>query len=339
MSDLSIAILNYNGERHLKNYLPSVLQYSDTYTVIVIDNASTDGSVEFLENHYPEIELIRFETNHGFCGGYNLALALIKSKYVVLLNTDVEVSANWISPVLNYLKQNSNVKAAQPKILDQKLKTHFEYAGGAGGFLDTMAYPFCRGRIFETLEEDKGQYDNIARISWASGSCLFIERKTFIELGGLDEHFFAHMEEIDLCWRIWNAGYEVAAVPTSKVYHLGGGTLNKSSPYKTYLNFRNGLSLLLKNEFLHHLIWKLPLRLLLDWTAILKFSIQSGPAHGLAIVKAHFDFFRGSFHTFRRRSKIFNEQRPYLKGLLASSYFLMKKKSFKDYEKDLTEFN
>mgnify|MGYP001119998537 CR=1 FL=1 len=339
MKELSIALLNYNGKAHLEKYLPSVIQFSENHPVIVIDNGSEDDSVEFLQNHYPQIGLIRFETNHGFCGGYNLALELLKSQYVVLLNTDVEVTAGWITPVLSYMQANPTVKAAQPKILSLTQKTHFEYAGGAGGFLDTMAYPFCRGRIFETMEEDRGQYDDISKVSWASGSCLFIHRQTYLDLGGLDEHFFAHMEEIDLCWRLWNAGHEVAAVPSSTVYHLGGGTLHKSSPYKTYLNFRNGLSLMLKNERAKHLLWKLPMRLLLDWSAILKFSLQSGPKHGIAILRAHLGFFRQFRHNYKQRPKQFNRQRPYFKGLLAINYFLLKKRVFKTYLKEIEGLN
>lgn len=339
MNELSIALLNYNGKAHLEKYLPSVIQFSADFPIIVIDNGSDDDSVAFLSTHYPQIELIRFETNHGFCGGYNLALELIKSRYVVLLNTDVEVTEDWVRPVLTYLQENPTVKAAQPKILSLEQRSHFEYAGGAGGFLDTMGYPFCRGRIFETMEEDKGQYEDITKISWASGSCLFIDRQAYLELGGLDEHFFAHMEEIDLCWRMWNAGYEIAVVPASKVYHLGGGTLHKSSPKKTYLNFRNGLSLLLKNEKGRQLLWKLPLRLLLDWSAILKFSIQSGPQHGLAIVRAHLGFFRQFRSNLKRRPVKFNSKRPYFHGLLALNYFILNKHEFKAYKNKISGLN
>lgn len=339
MNELSVALLNYNGKAHLESYLPSVVKYSGPYQVIVIDNGSTDDSVAFLQENYPEIELIQFETNHGFCGGYNLALQLIKTEYVVLLNTDVEVTENWISPVFDYIKEHPEVKAAQPKIMDLKQRDHFEYAGGAGGFLDTMGYPFCRGRIFETLELDHGQYDEPTKVSWASGSCLFIHRKSYIDLGGLDEHFFAHMEEIDLCWRLWNSGYQCAAIPQSTVFHLGGGTLHKSNANKTYLNFRNGLSLLLKNEQLKHLFWKLPLRMLLDWTAILKFSIQSGPKHGWAIIRAHFDFLMTSKRTFKLRIKKYSDKRPYFRGLLAFDYFLLKKQHFKAYADQLKGSN
>ena len=339
MSELSIALLNYNGKTHLQRYLPSVVQHSSSFPIVVIDNGSTDDSVDYLKSHYPQIRLIEFDENHGFCGGYNRAMQLLDSKYVVLINTDVEVTANWIDPILDYLKTHPEVKAAQPKVLDDKMKTHFEYAGGSGGFLDAFGYPFCRGRIFETIEEDTGQYDNITKVAWASGSCLFIERETYISLGGLDERFFAHMEEIDLCWRIWNSGNQVVVVPQSKVYHLGGGTLHKSSPRKTYLNFRNGLSLLVKNEEAGKLLWKLPFRLVLDWIACFKFSIQSGPQHGLAILRAHLDFFREFKRSCQMRPKQFNRNRPRFKGLLVVSYFIFGQHTFQALKKRVSEPN
>jgi len=339
MSDLSIALLNFNGKAHLQKYLPSVVQFSGEHKIIVIDNGSTDDSVEFLKSTYPQVELIQFDENHGFCGGYNRAMQMLNSEYVVLLNTDVEVTNNWVEPVLDYLKDNPEVKAAQPKILDAKKKTHFEYAGGSGGYLDSFGYPFCRGRIFETIEEDLGQYNNPVKVGWASGSCLFIERETYNQLGGLDERFFAHMEEIDLCWRIWNAGYEVAAIPDSKVFHLGGGTLHKSSPKKTYLNFRNGLSLLLKNEIGIKLFWKLPFRLLLDWAAVFKFSIQSGPKHGIAILKAHVGFFKEFFASCRMRTNSSNKNRPRMNGLLVVNYFILGKRKFSSLNEKVNQVN
>jgi len=328
MSKVTIALLNFNGKAHLSEYLPSVVQYSEGHAIVVIDNGSTDDSVAFVQNNYPEIKTIRFEENYGFCGGYNRALKIIDSEYVVLLNTDVRVTSNWISPVINYISANPEVKAAQPKILADSDKSCFEYAGGAGGFLDSFGYPFCRGRVFETLEQDKGQYDEPLKVSWASGSCLFIHRATFNEVGGLDERFFAHMEEIDLCWRLWNLGLEVVVVPASTVYHLGGGTLHKSNPRKTYLNFRNGLSLLVKNEVKSALIWKLPIRLILDWVAIGKFSLQSGPKHGLAIIKAHISFFKEFRTSWAMRPEIYIKQKPELKGLLVFFYFILKKSTF-----------
>jgi GT2 family glycosyltransferase len=328
MTELSIALLNYNGQDHLKTYLPSVVKFSEPYPIILIDNGSEDQSVSWVLENFPTVEIICFEENYGFCGGYNKALQLIDSEYVVLLNTDVRVTENWISPVLDYLKAKPQIKAAQPKILDDKRPEYFEYAGGAGGYLDQLAYPFCRGRIFETLEKDQGQYNDNRLVSWASGSCLFVDRAYYLELGGLDERFFAHMEEIDLCWRIWNTGYQVGFCGASNVYHLGGGTLNKANARKTYLNFRNGLSILMKNEPSSSLFWKIPLRIVMDWLAIIKFSIQSGPKHGFAIIRAHLAFLTEISSNLQQRVDRTNSKRIYYKKLLAWEYFVLKRKKF-----------
>lgn len=330
MEKLSIVLLNFNGRNHLETFLPSVVEHSQPHAVYVVDNGSTDSSVSYVKETFPQVKLICFNENHGFCDGYNKALPLIQSEYVVLLNTDVEVTANWTAPLLEAVEKDKNVKAVQPKILDYKKKSHFEYAGAAGGFIDVMGYPFCRGRIFETLETDNNQYNNSVDIFWASGSCLFIHRQTYLDLGGLDSDFFAHMEEIDLCWRIWNSGSKVAFSPDSTVYHLGGGTLNKAKPKKTYLNFRNGLSLIIKNERTSELMWKLPFRILLDWTALLKFSLQSGPQHGLAILHAHWSTLICLPKTWRKRIR--NRQQsaniPTYKGFIAWQYFVKGKKTF-----------
>lgn len=329
MKTLAVALLNYNGRQHLETFLPSVVEHSQPHRVILIDNGSTDDSIAYLEEHFPSVELIRFNENHGFCGGYNRALKIIDTDYVVLLNTDVEVTANWITPVLDLLESDEKLKAAQPKILDFKNKTHFEYAGASGGYIDRLGYPFCRGRLFESLEEDTSQYDQNREIFWASGSSLFVERNTFNQLGGLDEHFFAHMEEIDLCWRIWNAGFKVAACPESTVYHLGGGTLNKQNPKKTYLNFRNGLSMLLKNETTAALFWKIPLRIMLDWVAAVKISLDSGFSHGLAIAKAHWHFLLRSINYIKGRKQTQRHKKsPRFQGLIVFQYFIKGRKTF-----------
>ena len=330
MEKLSIVLLNFNGRNHLETYLPSVVEHSQPHKIYVVDNGSTDDSVEFVRQKFPRVELICFDQNHGFCGGYNKALPLIETEYCVLLNTDVEVTPNWTESLLKTVEKDESIKAVQPKILDFKKKTHFEYAGAAGGFIDLMGYPFCRGRIFETIESDKGQYENSRDIFWASGSCLFIHRQTYLDLGGLDSDFFAHMEEIDLCWRIWNSGQRVVYCPGSTVYHLGGGTLNKSKPKKTYLNFRNGLSLIIKNERASALVWKLPLRILLDWSALLKFSIQSGPQHGMAILHAHFSTLAKLPATWRKRNIVRTPSVniPTYKGFIAWQYFMKGKKTF-----------
>lgn len=330
MKKLSVVLLNFNGKHHLEAFLPSVVRYSTPYEIVFVDNGSNDGSIGFVKETYPSITLIPFDKNLGFCGGYNKAIPLIDSEYVVLLNTDVEVTENWIDPVLAHLESDDQIKAAQPKILDYNAKDKFEYAGASGGFIDSLGYPFCRGRIFQTLEKDNGQYDNASDIFWASGSCFFIHRETYMNLGGLDEDFFAHMEEIDLCWRIWNNKGRVAVAPESKVYHVGGGTLDKSKPRKTYLNFRNGLSLLLKNEESYVLLWKLPLRIALDWVALVKFSLESGPKHGLAILRAHCHILLNFRYTLKKR-KVYqkNPEIPRFKGWVIWSYFISGKKTFK----------
>lgn len=331
MKTLSVALLNYNGQQHLATFLPSVVEHSKPYPVVLIDNGSSDSSVSFVKEHFPTVELIQFTENHGFCGGYNKALQLIETDYVVLLNTDVEVTPNWIPPVLNSLESDEKLMAAQPKILDFKKKTHFEYAGASGGFIDKLGYPFCRGRLFDELEEDTNQYDQQREVFWASGSSLFINRRLYNKLGGLDEHFFAHMEEIDLCWRIWNAGYKVAVCPQSTVYHLGGGTLNKQNPRKTYLNFRNGLSILLKNESATGLLWKLPLRMLLDWIAAIKISMESGTSHGFAILKAHLHFLQRAGNYLKgRKGKPKHKKSPRFQGLIIIQYFIKGRKTFKE---------
>lgn len=331
MKTLSVVLLNFNGRHHLESFLPSVVEYSAPYEVIVVDNGSSDQSLDFLKSNYPQVSVIAFQENYGFCGGYNKALEVITSEYVVLLNTDVEVSKNWIQPVLDQLKADKSIKAAQPKILDFKAKDRFEYAGASGGYIDKLGYPFCRGRIFQTIETDEKQYEDAIDVFWASGSCLFIHRETYLELGGLDEDFFAHMEEIDLCWRIWSSGGRVIVVPTSTIYHLGGGTLDKAKPKKTYLNFRNGLSLLIKNEPSSKLVWKLPLRIVLDWVALLKFSLESGPQHGLAILRAHAHIITnlGSILKKRNTPKV-NAMAPRYNGWVIWSYFMRGKKKFSD---------
>lgn len=331
MKTLSVVLLNFNGRHHLESFLPSVVEYSAPYEVVVVDNGSSDHSLEFVKSNYPQVSVVAFQENHGFCGGYNKALEVITSEYVVLLNTDVEVSKNWIQPVLDQLKADESIKAAQPKILDFKAKDKFEYAGASGGYIDKLGYPFCRGRIFQTIETDEQQYEDARDIFWASGTCLFIHRETYIELGGLDQDFFAHMEEIDLCWRIWSSGGRVIVVPQSTIYHVGGGTLDKSKPKKTYLNFRNGLSLLIKNEPSNKLVWKLPLRIVLDWVALLKFSIESGPQHGIAILRAHAHIVTnlGSILKKRNTPKV-NTMAPRYNGWVIWSYFMRGKKKFSD---------
>lgn len=289
-NEVAIVILNYNGMHFLEKFLPSVLRHSKDHRVIVADNASTDDSVHFLQKSFPEVELLLMEQNSGFAGGYNEALKMVHAEYYLLLNSDVEVTPGWIDPMLNLLKNNGAIAACQPKVLSYQMPNHFEHAGAAGGYLDILGYPFCRGRVFNTLEVDSGQYDTPAPVFWATGACMLVRSSVYHQLGGFDKDFFAHMEEIDLCWRMHNAGLLVYACPQSQVYHVGGGTLPKSNPHKTFLNFRNNLWMLYKNSSRHALWWKLPFRHLLDWLAALTFLLQGNAGDFGAVFRAQMQF-------------------------------------------------
>lgn len=290
MKRVAVVILNYNGAEMLRIFLPGVVEYSPEAEVIVADNASTDDSVEVVQRLFPTVKLIRLERNWGFADGYNKALEQVDAEYSILLNSDVEVTKGWIAPMLAALEADSNVVACQPKILDYKRKTHFEYAGAAGGFIDRYGYPYCRGRIFDTLEEDKGQYDTVCDISWATGAALMIRTAEYRAAGGLDGRFFAHMEEIDLCWRLRARGRRILCVPQSTVYHVGGATLSKSNPKKTYLNFRNNLLMLYKNLPQEELPSVMRMRCLLDYVAALKFLLTGGFGDFKAVMRARRDY-------------------------------------------------
>ena len=285
------------------SFLPwrSIVQQAE---VIVVDNGSTDGSIRLLKTNFPSVQRIEFKQNLGYCGGYNEALKQLNHQIVVLLNSDVEVTANWLQSPIQLFEQNQTIAALQPKILSQKNKAYFEYAGAGGGFIDLMGYPFCRGRIFNTLEEDKGQYNNQLPIFWASGACLFVKREKYLEAGGLDADFFAHMEEIDLCWRLHRLGNDVWYDGNSTVYHVGGATLAQGSPRKTFFNFRNGLTLLVKNLAPGELQWKLPLRLVLDWAAALNFLINGFGGSAWAVLRAHGHFFKGLRKDMSKRKQL-----------------------------------
>jgi GT2 family glycosyltransferase len=332
MAKVSIAILNFNGENYLRQFLPSVVANSDGHEVIVIDNASLDNSRDLLKNEFPSVRTICLEQNLGFSGGYNEGFKQIDSEFVVLLNSDIEVTANWLDPIIAFMENDSAIAACQPKILDYNKKSHFEYAGASGGFIDILGYPFCRGRLFQNLEEDKGQYDNSQDVFWASGACLIVRKAVYEKVGGLEEGFFAHMEEIDLCWRFWNNGYRVAVCPEGSVYHVGGGTLANGHPKKTYLNFRNGLFLILKNEPINNLLWKIPIRFILDWIAAVQFSIVSGPSHGLAIIKSHIHFLIGAKDMYSKRKMMQSGRHipTKYKGLIIWDYYFKKKKKHSD---------
>lgn len=329
-SPLAIVILNFNGARFLSQFLPSVVEHSKDYRIVVADNASTDHSLLVLEEQFPEVEVIRLEQNWGFAGGYNKALEQIDTTYYLLLNSDVAVTTGWLAPLLHLLEHNENVAACQPKIRAYHQPAYFEYAGAAGGFLDWLAYPFCRGRIFETLEKDTGQYDIARPVFWATGACMLVRAKVFWEMGGFDEEFFAHMEEIDLCWRMNSSGYEVWACPQSVVYHVGGGTLSKENPRKTYLNFRNGLWMLIKNTQ-NKLFIKLPIRVFLDWLAALQFLSKGQRNNAKAVVKSHIDTLKSVeiLYRKRRKNKLFQQTTvPLYKKLIIGEYFFFGRKYF-----------
>ncbi len=291
MTNISVVILNYNGRDFLEKFLPLVTQNAEGCEIIIADNASTDDSIEFLKSAYPSVRLIQLPDNQGFAGGYNAALKQVSAEYYVLLNSDVEVTPNWIRPVIALMESNKLIAACQPKIKSFHQKTHFEYAGAAGGYIDWLGYPFCRGRIFDSYEEDLGQYNDTKEIFWATGACMFVRAKVFKEMGGFDANFFAHMEEIDLCWRMKSAGNQIFYCADSMVFHVGGGTLHKSNPRKTFLNYRNGLAMLYKNLSANKLIYTLCFRLILDGVSGIKLLLGGSFGDFWAIIKAHFAFY------------------------------------------------
>ncbi len=334
---IAVVILNWNGKEHLKTFLPSVVSHSqhEDVEIIVADNGSTDDSIAFLKQHYPDIRLILFEENMGFAKGYNEALKLIDSEYYVLLNSDVEVTPNWILPIIDIMEKEGQIAAIQPKILSYTDKSKFEYAGAAGGFMDKYGYPFCRGRLFDKVEEDYGQYDDTCDIFWATGACLFVRATCFHEVGGFDDEFFAHMEEIDLCWRLQLSNYTIKYVPDISVYHLGGGSLPKSSPFKTYLNIRNNKAMLYKNLPKKQRGFILAVRLLLDMVAALKFLVgKNGFQEFKAVVKAHFDFLKMKPELKRKRAQLTIQASKYIyKKNIVWQYYALGKQLFSNLSK------
>lgn len=301
--NLSIVILNWNGKSWLEKFLPSVINYSQNAEIYVIDNFSDDDSVDFLKAKFPTVKIVLNDKNYGFAGGYNEGLKKITAEYYCLLNSDVQVTENWIDPVLNLFKSDNQIAAIQPKISSYSNKKYFEFAGAGGGLIDNLGYPYCRGRVFDDVEEDKGQYDDETEIFWASGCCFFIKSKDFWEQNGFDERFFAHQEEIDLCWRLKNSGRKIYYTGQSTVYHVGGGTLNKQSPQKTFLNIRNNLSMMLKNLPLPNLIWILLFRMMLDGVAAFYFAYKNGFSHLWAVLRGHFSFYAQIPRTIKLRQK------------------------------------
>ncbi len=307
---VAVVVLNFNTQPFLARFLPTLLATDyDNMELVVVDNGSKDDSVNFLKTAFPEVKLIALNQNFGFAGGYNRALSQIDADYFVLLNSDVEVSKNWLNPLVQLAESDPKIGAIQPKILDFSNKTRFEYAGGSGGYIDKYGYPFCRGRWFNKLEEDQGQYDDVCEIFWATGACFFINAKFWREMEGLDEDFFAHMEEIDLCWRLKNSGYKNMVCPQSEVYHIGGGTLPVGNPRKTYLNFRNGLYLLCKNLHDDELVQVMLIRLLLDGLAGLKFLTEFKFREIGAILKAHYTFYKSLNYWLNKRKKSLSRER------------------------------
>lgn len=300
---VAVVILNWNGEYFLEKFLPSV--YNSTYPnieFIVGDNASTDNSVSFVQEYFPNIRIIENDQNYGFAGGYNKILSQVKADYFILLNSDVEVTPNWIEPVIDMMERE-NYAAAQPKILAFHDKLKFEHAGAAGGYIDKFGYPFCRGRIMHITEEDHGQYDQEQEIFWATGAALFVKAELWKETGGFDADFFAHMEEIDFCWRLKKMGHRIGYCPSSTVYHVGGGTLNTSNPKKTYLNFRNNLVMLQKNLPFWSALCTIFIRLWLDLLALIHFAVEGKFRDAWAISRAHQYFFLHFFKNARKRQK------------------------------------
>lgn len=326
-SKIAVIILNWNGKSLLEEFLPSVIHHSNQAKIYVADNNSTDDSMVFLQNNYPDIKIIRNSKNFGYAKGYNEALKYVNEPYFVLLNSDVKVSEHWLIPMLEIFENEPKTAVLQPKILDYKSKDFFEYAGAAGGFIDKYAFPFCRGRIFSTIEKDTNQYDKITEIFWASGACLFIRKEIFEQFGGFDEDFFAHQEEIDLCWRIQNKNFKIKYIPHSVVYHVGGATLQENSPQKTFLNFRNSLYTLLKNHPKKGLFFTFFIRLCLDGIAGIHFLLKIKPKHTWAIVKSHFTVYWNLQKTLKKRNE-FQKRNFYYTTSIVFDYFLKQKKYF-----------
>ena len=330
----AVVILNYNGEEHLKTFLPSVVENTPTAVeIIVADNASTDSSLSLLHESFPSVKILKLDHNYGFAGGYNRALKMVEAQFYVLLNSDVAVTPGWLSPLIGRMKRSEKITACQPKIKSFRDKKSFEYAGASGGFIDKNGFPFCRGRIFDHIERDIGQHDDEREIFWASGACLIIRAEAFHEVCGFDETFFAHMEEIDLCWRLKNRGHSIYCFPESEVYHLGGGTLTSTNSRKTYLNFRNNLSIIVRNDYHGSLLTKILKRLIFDGGAAFFMLFTKGPKHFFAVLRAHF-FFYGNLRRLLRERKHWQSlsetpnKSGFYRGSIVQDYFKDKKKVF-----------
>jgi GT2 family glycosyltransferase len=344
MKLVSIVILNWNGKSFLEQFLPTLIKHTKhpDAEIVVADNGSTDDSMEFMEKEFPSIRTLRLEKNHGFSGGYNRALEQIDSTYYLLLNSDIEVCEGWLDPLLKEMEENERVAACTPKILNYHQKTHFEYAGAAGGFIDRFGYPFCRGRIFDAMEEDLGQYDESTEIFWGTGACLMIRSELWKEVGGLDDLFFAHMEEIDLCWRLKRMGHVILSVPSSKVYHVGGGTLERGNPMKTFLNFRNNLLLLHKNLPPDRRASTLFIRKIFDGISALRFLLQGAFKDFWAVLRAHRAFY-GMKKSYRGTNKLNKTAKNGVivsgiyPGSIVTDFFLRGKNSFQQLDQEFRQ--
>lgn len=327
MKKIAVVILNWNGEKLLEQFLPAVILYSNEASIYVADNASTDNSIQIIKDSFPNISIINNDENYGFAKGYNRALQYIEEEIYCLLNSDVEVTKTWLIPIITLFENENAIGIIQPKILDYKNKNKFEYAGAAGGFIDKYGYPFCRGRIFDTIESDLGQYDDEKEIFWASGACFFIRKEIYRKLNGFDDDFFAHQEEIDLCWRAFNLGYKTKYTSKSIVYHVGGATLQEGNPKKTFLNFRNSLLMLTKNLPDNRLAIILFSRLVLDGIAGIQFILKGKWSHFFAILKAHFYFYITINKNLKKRKQSNSHHYFYTKSIIYF-YFLKKIKLF-----------
>ena len=324
-SNFAIVILNWNGQKLLEQFLPSVIANSNDAKLYIIDNASTDNSIGWLNENYPTIHQINLTENLGYAGGYQKGLTEIDAEFYCLLNSDIEVTTDWLQPIQQLFKNDTNIAAIQPKIIDFKKQTHFEYAGAAGGLMDKFGYPYCRGRVFDSIEKDNGQYNDEVSIFWASGACFFIRKNDYWNVGGLDADYFAHQEEIDLCWRLHNYGKTVYYSGKSTVKHVGGASLGYGNPRKTFLNFRNSLFSILKNHKGISVVWILFIRMVLDGLAGVQFLFKGEIKHLIAVLKSHFSFYSNIPSLLKKRFKTAKRKRVYNTKSIVFDYFVLKK--------------
>lgn len=334
MAKTAVVILNWNGRKYLELFLPGVLKHSQDHAeVIIADNDSTDDSIAFLEQHYPDLRTIRLDRNYGFAEGYNKAFEQISADYYVLLNSDIDIRSDWIPQVISLMESDSSIAACQPKIRSYHEPGKFEYAGAAGGFIDKFGYPFCRGRLFQHVENDAGQYDDAIEVFWATGACMFVRASAYHEMKGLDPDFFAHMEEIDFCWRLKNHGYKIMYSPGSVVFHIGGGTLPKNNSQKTYLNIRNNIIMLYKNLPSNRLMPVFLIRMILDGIASVKFLVDGGFKDMFAVVRAHWNFI-GNFSKYRKKREKIKHRRvsKIYAGSIVIDHYLRRKSRYTELD-------